>query len=420
MAEWELLPADRQILRELAQEKMAVANLPIMEERRRLWKKQKRLEAERPMVLLESFGLGDEFLTESELRCQEDWARNIERNLRQELRHHKIVNDDSVVDPYLSINWRVEIGDYGVEVKTERGVDIEGRTLGFHWEPPLKNLKEDINKLHPRTLSLNRQKTLAYKTFLEEVFAGILPIRIHGSFWWSMGITHDAILLLGLDRFMLLMYDQPESLHQLLSFLTEENRRLAKWLEAEGVLSLNNDNDYIGSGSRGFTDLLPQPDWKEGMPVRLKDLWGLLESQETVGISPAMFAEFILPYYISLSEEFGLVYYGCCEAVHDRWEYVRQLKNLRAVSISPWCKQEVMAEALQNNYVFSRKPAPALISTSAFDEEAIRKEIRTTLSLVRRYNLQAELIMKDLHTVNHKIERTGRWVTICREEIDRL
>ncbi len=55
-------------------------------------------------------------------------------------------------------------------------------------------------------------------------------------------------------------------------------------------------------------------------------------------ISPRMFSQFFLPTMAEVSRQFGLIYYGCCEPVHDRWEkIIAAIPNVRAVSVSPWC-----------------------------------------------------------------------------------
>ena len=75
-------------------------------------------------------------------------------------------------------------------------------------------------------------------------------------------------------------------------------------------------------------------------------MWGFGESQETVGVSPEMFAEFVLPYQLPILERFGLNCYGCCEPLDKRWEYVKQIPRLRRVSVSPWSNRAFMAERL--------------------------------------------------------------------------
>ena len=92
--------------------------------------------------------------------------------------------------------------------------------------------------------------------------------------------------------------------------------------------------------------------------VRTIDMWGFAESQETVGVSPEMYSEFIFPYQKTILERFGLNCYGCCEPLDRRWEYVRTFPRLRRVSVSPWSDVKRMAELLQGNYIFSLKPSP--------------------------------------------------------------
>jgi len=153
------------------------------------------------------------------------------------------------------------------------------------------------------------------------------------------------------------------------------------------------------------------------MPAQMADMWVLLESQETVLVGPTQFAEFIFPYQQEIARRFGLVYYGCCEQLHHRWEVIRRLPNLRAVSISPLCDQDYMAEALGDKYIFSRKPNPTLISAEEFDEELIRRDIRHTIEIAKRHNCRLELIMKDVHTLHEEPYRLARWVQLAREEI---
>jgi hypothetical protein len=103
------------------------------------------------------------------------------------------------------------------------------------------------------------------------------------------------------------------------------------------------------------------------MPVEF-GICGICGSQETVGISPDMFAEFVLPYQLPILEKFGLNCYGCCEAVHERWKYISRVPRLRRVSVSPWCDQQAMAGYLKREYVFSRKPNPSYVC-AFFNEE---------------------------------------------------
>ena len=408
---------DRDILRSLAARVAEVAAHPVMDERRRRWKQQSALQGERPLLLAETGGVIDQLIPVSELECDGEWARRVERHgLRERLFLAEQVGDDVVLEPHMSFGHVVHDSGYGVNAVQHRGDN--GEAMGsYSWESPLKSLPDDLGKLHQRQLTYDREATLREQARLESVFGDILAVVNHSQYWWTQGMTWPAISLLGLEEFMLAMYDQPEGVHALMAFLRDDHLRTQDWFAAQGLLTLNNDDSYIGSGSLGYTDLLPQPDYCAGQPVRLKDLWVLSESQETVSVSPEMFAEFVFPYQLPVIERFGLCYYGCCEPVHTRWHVLKQIPNLRRVSISPWADEEKMAEYLGHDYVYCRKPNPALIS-AGWDENAIRADLRRTIDLT--HGMSVEIVMKDVHTVNHEPWRLRRWVEIAREEIAKV
>ena len=228
-------------------------------------------------------------------------------------------------------------------------------------------------------------------------------------------MTWTAIKLVGLEQFMLAMHDQPEGLRGLMTFLRDDHIQTLDWHEQNGLLTLNNEDDYVGSGGGAYTDLLPQPDYSPGQPARLKDLWGLSESQETVGVSPEMFGEFIFPYQLPVIAKFGVACYGCCEPVDKRWAYVKQIPNLRRVSVSPWSDVAAMAENLGANYVFSRKPSPALVSAD-WHEDAVLADLRETITATKGLNV--EIVLKDVHTVRGEPWRFQRWVELAHQAID--
>jgi hypothetical protein len=411
-----LKPRDLDILRRLAETKAALAAEPANTAKREAWYAFDAGAAAGPRVLIETGGIQPSVVPLGALECEDTWARGIEQALRSAIFQAGTVGDDTVVEDSWPVNWRVERSGYGVQAVQHRA-DNDGRLGAKRWDPPIKNLDGDLDKLRPQTFRLDREGTLASQARLEAVFEGILDVPIRGPFWWTLGMTIVAIDLIGLDNLMLYMYDNPAGLKRLMQFLCDDHLAFAKWLEAQGLLSLNNENDYIGSGSRGFTRRLPAASRKPGEPVRTTDLWVLLESQETVGVGPELFEEFIFPYQARIAKEFGLVYYGCCEPVNNRIGILKRLPNLDRISVSPWADEEVMARECGRAIVYSRKPNPALISTSLFDEAAIRKDIRTTLEKAR--GCRIELLMKDVHTVNNDPARTARWVALARDEIRR-
>ncbi|NLF29346.1 MAG: hypothetical protein GX591_00500 [Planctomycetes bacterium] len=405
-------PHDRDILRRLAGALRGHAERPVMAERKARLKALNALRPDRPVVLCYPEGSWPELVPPDECRCADPLLRAWELQMRGLVYWAEHIDDDNALEPCFDVRWVVRDDGYGVEVPYTHGANRGS----YVWEAPLKNLPADLDRLHFRRPTVDRRETARRLALAGELFGDLLTPRLKGAFGWTCGLTTDAIRLIGLERLMLAMYDEPQALHRLMAFLRDDMMAYLSWFEAEGLCTLNTTNGYVGSGGVAYTDELPAADWKPGDPVRLRDLWGFAESQETVGVSPAMFAEFILPYQAPLLERFGLNCYGCCEPVHTRWEPIRRIPRLRRVSVSPWCDQPLMAELLGRNYVFSRKPNPAHVCAS-FNEPAIRADLRSTLDVAG--DLPLEIILKDTHTVQGQPWRLGRWVRIAREEIDR-
>jgi len=407
---------DRDILRTLAVRIREISELPIMAERRRQWRAMNDLRSERPMVLVGPEGAWQEIYATIPLQCEDLTAREQERWVRQTIYQHEHISDDSIVDAVHTVQpWTIHGDGYGVEFR-DATTGVQGGAVKHI--PPLKNLPDDLGKLRHQTFTVDRHDADRIVQQHQELFGDILTVRASGCsyYYWTTGLTITAIAMIGLEEMMMLMVDDPDSLKALMQFLSDDMMSALKQLESLGVLGLNAASNGIGSGNLGWVSDLPASVDQIDGPVKLKHLWGLSESQETVGVSPEMFAEFIWPYQKPLMELFGLTYYGCCEPVETRFQWIRQAKNLRCISVSPWSDVRRCAELYQRDYVLCRKPHPGLVCV-AFDEEAIRKDIRETLDVAGELNLA--FVLKDTHTISHQPERFGRWVQIVREEISR-
>jgi hypothetical protein len=145
-----------------------------------------------------------------------------------------------------------------------------------------------------------------------------------------------------------------------------------------------------------------------------------MNSQETVGISPAMFEEFVYPSYRELAEMAGLVYFGCCEPVHSVWEScLSKLPHLRKVSVSPWCDEQKMGEWLRTApVIYSRKPRPNYIGVGKYDDEAFAEHAAQTIRAARGGHL--EFIFRDIYTLVGDLSRAGKAVATCRRLIEKL
>ena len=404
---------EREVLRRLAGEVAELAARPSEAEKRELWYRHNALEATRPLIYCDPENGWNEIIPPRELVCRGQLARRWEMNLRKEIFWGAHMGDDYTIQPYFEV-FHVHSGGLEEWGLKERIIGGEGGG-SYRWDAPIKS-EEDLEKLHFPKLEVDHEATCRLLGLAEEVLGDLLTVRARTNWWWTLGMTQKAAFLRGLEQMMVDMIDNPGLLHRFMAFLRDGTLALLDYLEAEGLLSLNNDGAYVGSGGLGWSRELPQSDFAGR--VRLCDMWGFAESQETVGVSPQMFAEFVFPYQLPILERFGLNCYGCCEPLDRRWHIIQGTPKLRRVSISPWANVSRMAEMLQGRYILSLKPRPSDLAVSSLDEDKIRAELRETFRITR--NCRVEAIMKDNHTIGNNPQNVIRWCQIAREEAERV
>jgi hypothetical protein len=417
--EWHIPADERAYLRELARKQAEYAALPIMAQRKQNWYDlNDGCPGARPPVVVETWTFDRDFLPERLLRCASPVGRTVERQLLRHVRNHELIDDDKVIPDTFDIGWFIDMDEFGVKIEKEMIADAEGVETGYRFRHPIKDLARDLPMLKPATCRVDREKTFAWQAFLTDLLGEFLPVCIRYYAPVSTMLTHRLVEVMGMEAFFTAMCDQPDAVHALMAYLRDNALGLLRWAEAEGLMRLNNGNQDSFGSSYNFTTRLPAPDY-DGSHVRLRDFWGCSNSQETVGVSPRMFHEFCFPYYRDVCEPMGLLYYGCCEPAHPFWEDIRQLPHLKKVSISRWCNQEFMGEALRGTeIVFSRKPNPNYLSVEAkLDEEAWAAHIRETLEATR--GCLVEFIVRDVYTVHGDLNNPRRAVEIARREVDR-
>lgn len=414
---------DKKILRDLASEWYEIANLEQMNKRKKQWKAVKDLNSNNPMILVETISIHN-YVREKELKCEDPFLRNVEKRMKWVIRHFNEIGDDIVIEPYFKLAWEIKRSNYGVQLEQYSVKASDGTEIGTSYNSPIKTAK-DINKLKICKNYVDRDKTIRYKNILEDIMGDILPIIIGGYDPWNntsgykpwtgnylFGLTLELIKLIGNENLLLWGYDEPDALHKIMSFLRDDRLSYFMWMEKEGLLDYNADNSHIGPGSYGYVTALPNAK-DSNNNISLKELWGWAESQETESISPSMFAEFFLPYIADLCSKFGLIYYGCCEHLHDRWELISSaIPNVRAVSVSPWSNLEKMGEMLGKDYVYSRKPNPVYISNKEPNWNLLKKDIINTIKAAKQCNL--EILLRGVYTINDDRARLKKWVDMVK------
>ena len=411
MPKFSISVSDREVLRGLASQLREEAERPIQAERRKLWTLHNDLKTNQPLVFCDPENGWHEIITDDMLMCTGETARGWEWQLRRQLFTAKVMLDDVVIDPVFSIPYVSSDDGWGLKIE-----HIGGENNGaYHVKKCIEEYERDFPKIHYPEYTVDYAASDALLTLAQETFEPILHVERYGMWWWSLGLTAQFIDLRGLEDFMYDLIDEPEWVHRLMELLCQGVLHKIDRLEQEGLLSQNIGNHYVGSGGFGFTDqIAPVAPGK----VKAMDMWGFVESQETVSISPEMYHEFVYPYHERIASRFALNCFGCCEPYDLRWKYAKKLPRLRRVSCSPWSNRALTEENLGMNYIASIKLNPSPLSIPHMDEDFVRKQLREALE--NATHCIPELIMKDCHTIGKNPNNPVRWVQIAREEIARL
>lgn len=409
---------DREILRTLAKKMGELAARPTEDEKAKLWTVHNDLKATRPVLLLDPENGWNELLPyDSTIQCEGDMAQEWEMWLRKELYWGEQIKDDKPLEAVFYLPFRASDSKWGIH---EQRIGAPDSGEAFTWIPPLKEIDDeefeqlDLSSIiQTPEIRVDMDATMAAVHLAREVFDGILTVKLRHRWWWSPDLSLSYSNLRGLEKMMYDFYDYPEKVHEMMNLFTEGYLHKFHFLEQNGLLPDNSGNTYVGSGGLGYT-----------MPVsgtvKLRQMWGFNEAQETSEVSTEMFAEFILPYQIKLADEFGLNCYGCCEGLDGRWEQVKTIPRLRRVSVSQWADMRKMSDYLGSDYIFSYKASPTDLAISRIDEDYIRANLRKVLEYTKSNNNRVEIIMKDNHTLGNNPRNASRWVEIAREEIARL
>jgi len=374
---------------------------------RDLWSAFNALEATRPPINLQYFHAIKEVIPILP-KPKTPHLAAIETAFAIQLWHFANIDDDQVFDPWVQVSaerYRIA-GTWGIE--QERLVS-DARSWRII---PFVTKIDDLAKLiaTPHNV-LNADPPLA--ELLRSVLGDILPIHVNKgtvySWWNGVDLSETMNRLLGMEEFMMLMYDDPDLIHVLMAKLRD------------GVIA--NLDQVTDNGDWSTCDgynhaMLPTNGLPEAKPCEYgtdpKSLWWFMHGQEFELCSPEQHDEFLLQYQLPIMEKFGLISYGCCETLDRKIDILRQIKNLRRVCVGPKASLKTMADNVGRDFILSWRPMSTIINLD-YSTDAIRKLIKSGLSDGGYGHL--EIILKDIMTFSGHPERLYEFARICKEEI---
>ena len=425
---------EREVIRDLGKRLAELANLPIMEERRKLWYAHNDLKTDQPVIDCSPEGAWREIVTPDSLVCEDPVAREIEWTLRARIYRAEVINDD--VPAEMRWDCRKRISDTGWSIEgrqahnafTNESVHVPTiSTINPFWRKDYKfdetaaefdplisddEMEDDeiASKLVAPKVIYDEEGSKRDLEIHQDLLGDILDVHWCGNTYIAFSWMETYTKIRGYENALYDLYDYPDQMHALLRVLEKGYLNLYQQQLDMGLLEMNNGCQYNGTGGYGYTHDLP--DLKPGDKLTFKNLWAYAESQEFVSVSPEMTKEFAIDYESRLLSNFGLSAYGCCDNLEKKLPDVLNIPNIRRISVSPWADVASMRDQIGMKAIFSCKPNPSLI-TNGWDEDLMRKN---TMQLMTDGKGTAfEIILKDTHTIQNDPTRFRKWTDMCRE-----
>ncbi|MBM4142119.1 MAG: hypothetical protein FJ225_00780 [Lentisphaerae bacterium] len=402
------------IVRELAARAAEVAALPEQNAKLAMWRKLNALKPDRPMVMIDQVCWNEMNVNgELTLQCQDPECRQYEEGLRRTLFQWRHFPVDMVVEPVVRVAKAIHNSGFGVAVRenvavTDPTSDVVGHRFFNQFEHDA-----DLEKVKMPVVTHDAPETARRMEIAHELFDGTLAVAQQGYDPSYMTVWDPISFWMGVEGALYGLVDRPDFMAALVRRIVKGHHVLLDQLEEQGLLC---HHQPLVHCTGAWTDDLPSPGFDPRRP-RTEDIWMFSMAQMFSTVSPAMFDEFEIEPCMSLFERFGLVYYGCCEPLETKMAQVRKIPHLRKISMSPWVNEETGTAAIGNEFVFSRKPNPALLAWPAFNAPAVREHLRASVDVCRRHGCPLELILKDISTVNYEPQRLFEWARVAMEVV---
>ena len=402
---------DISVLRELSAHVADIAALPVQEEKRALWRRLNVRKPVRPMVMIDQvcwneMNIGDELT----LRCSDAECRKYEEYLRRTLYQWKHFPVDMVVEPFIRVPMAICNSGFGIIIQEEIAVsDATNSVVGHKYENQFQT-EADLEKIRTPEISHDTAETERRLNTASEIFEGLLEVRPQGMDPY-LSLWDPVATWMGVENALYALVDKPDFMHRLLARMTDGYLGMLDQLEMQGLLC---GPQSLIHCTGAYTDELPAPGYDADKP-RTRDIWTFGLAQMLSTVSPAMFKEFEVDYASRICARFGLVYYGCCDPLDGKMTEVRMIPNVRKVSMSPWVNEERGAAEIGGDFVYSRKPSPALVAMDHFHHDQVRDDLVKTKNTCDKHGCPLEFILKDISTVRHEPERLSEWAGIAMQ-----
>jgi len=243
----------------------------------------------------------------------------------------------------------------------------------------------DLSRLRPVDFHSSgwMPRVLRWYEALVEVSSDRLPVSF--DMLWQRGCLDLAIQLRGYGNFVLDTRERPQFVHDLMMYLVEQRCR---WYDAYHA--------HFGT---------------KPSPVSIADDWVNIPF-----ISPAMFADFVLPRYLEIEAYHGgLLSVHSCGDQTPIQQYLLELHSLPTFEVSPWTdlEQSLVNIPESKHLHIALHPNDVLVATEE-EMEAQLSDIMATCS-GRRYSIGTSGLTPIHPEIGRFVHRLRTWTEIARK-----
>jgi len=403
--------AEREIVRELAKRYREIADSDRHVRMRKRFRDSNDLKIVRPPLIMEEIPWHEMNMDgELDCLCTDPGLRGMEGWLRMQLFREKHFPCDNYIEPKWPVYKTYSSTGIGFEAMEEIvKTDDRNHIMSHHYEDVMED-ESYLERYHDPVITVNPEYDAKKLEFAESVLGDILPVELRGAQIYYPPWDRIARLR-GVEPILIDIYDRPEYLHKIMGLFT---RGMACEMDQMNALGLYDPRPLDLHCTPGQVTLPHEPDPEHYTSA---DIWFRTMAQMFSSVSPDDHYEFDIQYSIPLAVRCAYTYYGCCEPLDDRIDKLKKIPNLRKIGVSPWANVARSAEAIEGNYVLSRKPNPANVAIRT-DPDIVRREITETVTQCQKYGCPCDITLKDISTVSYRPENLIIWAQTASEVLD--
>ncbi len=369
-----------------------------------------------------------ELIPPDTLISKEPLERDIEIQLRQKLYRHECIPDDEVLLPTvwvtpvrpLSPEDQAKDGDVQRASRQTFGSQARGearlwglpflvrrpqeRGGAYKVEPVVVSEADAARLKHPR-YEVDAAATRALVDRATELVGGKLPVKVAGD-ELSASPSETMVSLMGIEAVLYGVIDRPQFIHRMMDYITDGYITYHKSREAAGAVEAEETWGY----RTHYEDLPP-----DASPHSLRSCWWYISAQSLMGLSPAMYAEFLQPYHARLAAAVAdhRVYYHGCEDLTKKIPIIRQLPGLRRFHVSPWTDLESAVKQLGREFVLETHVSYADVLYLQKTPEKMREGVERIMKIAGDCILDVNV--GDIETVGGDPGILTRWAQAAQE-----